>query len=481
MFSAEGREQTLFPCPGSTWRREKRQGNSAGEGRGGRPNTRDRRDQVARDGSERVVGRVSLDDEDELGRILTACMPDAEIVETTMASIRLESHRSAPGHETAVAEFLHRLLDAEGIETELRPVRPGRPNVVGTLRGTAGGPRLMFNGHTDTVPPGTMADPFTPRIVDGEITGRGSCDMKGGLVAQACAMIALKRAGIRLGGDLLFTGAIAEEDATNLGSLDVVQNGPAADMVIVAEPTNLQVAVAHKGFDYYRIDVPGIAGHSSRPEKATNAVYRAAAVVKAVEHELAPELRAAPTPGRAGHHQRLVDHRLRPERGGHRVRRRAAAQAGRRDGARHLHRHPRSSPPARQRARYDAGAAAGAGGGGGRRRTGGDRPFHPGLPGARLPSAAGYRPRPRAGARMPAAGRAAGRRRRRAGRRAVLVGRGAVQRRLEGAGDRLRAGRHRPWPTRTTSASRSPSCCRRRGSTRCSPPRCSGSSDDRRP
>jgi acetylornithine deacetylase/succinyl-diaminopimelate desuccinylase len=141
-----------------------------------------------------------------------------------------------------------------------------------------------------------MADAFAPKIVDGAITGRGSCDMKGGLVAQLCAMIAIKRAGLRLGGDLIFTGVIAEEDSTNLGSLDVVANGPRADMVVVAEPTGLRVAVAHKGFDYYRIDVPGIAGHSSQPEKGINAIYRAAAIVTAIRNELAPSLKATVHP-----------------------------------------------------------------------------------------------------------------------------------------------------------------------------------------
>lgn len=232
---------------------------------------------------------------DLLGSLSTVMMDD-EIVGLTTDSIRIESHRSAPGHESAYARFLHDILVREGIASELRDVRDGRLNVVGTLPGGRGGRSLMFNGHTDTVPPGTMADAFAPRIVDGAITGRGSCDMKGGLVAQLCAMIAIKRAGLRLAGDLIFTGVIAEEDSTNLGSLDVVENGPRADMVVVAEPTGLRVAVAHKGFDYYRIDVPGIAGHSSEPDKGISAIYRAAGIVTAIRNDLAPSLKATVHP-----------------------------------------------------------------------------------------------------------------------------------------------------------------------------------------
>jgi len=231
-----------------------------------------------------------------LARALSTHMTDDEIVRTVAATIRTESHRSTQGQETAVAEFLYRRLVDEGIEAELREVSPGRPNVIGILPGNGGGSRLMFNGHTDTVPPGTMKGAFEPRIIDGRLTGRGSCDMKGGLVAQLCSMISLKRTGLQLCGDLIFAGVIAEEDATNLGTLDVVRNGPRADMVVVAEPTNLQVAVAHKGFDYYRIEVEGVAAHSSRPEQGTNAIYRASRVVSAIEQELAPSLAASSHP-----------------------------------------------------------------------------------------------------------------------------------------------------------------------------------------
>jgi acetylornithine deacetylase/succinyl-diaminopimelate desuccinylase len=234
--------------------------------------------------------------DEALDRLLAANMPDREVVETAAATIRLESHRSAPGQETAVAVFLHGKLIGEGIGAELREAAPGRPNVIGILPGRGDGPSLMFNGHTDTVPPGAMEGAFDPRLVDRQLTGRGACDMKGGLVAQLCAMIALKRAGIRLRGDLIFTGVIAEEDSTNLGTLDIVRNGPRADMVVVAEPTNLLVAIAHKGFDYYRIAVEGVAAHSSRPEQGINAIYRAGRVVEAIERQLVPSLAAVRHP-----------------------------------------------------------------------------------------------------------------------------------------------------------------------------------------
>ena len=194
----------------------------------------------------------------------------------------------APGHETPVATRIRDILAREGIAAELQEVRHGRCNVIGTLGEGGDGPRLMFNGHTDTMPPGDMPGPFTPRVVDGVLFGRGACDMKGGFAAQLAAMIALRRAGVRLAGELILAGVIAEEDGTSLGSLHVIAHGPRPDMVVVAEPTDLTVVVAHKGFDYFRIEVQGTPAHSSKPEAGVSAIYKAARIVTAIEQRLIP-------------------------------------------------------------------------------------------------------------------------------------------------------------------------------------------------
>src|SRR5262245_12522869 len=95
--------------------------------------------------------------------------------------VRVQSHREAPGHETSCAKHIAALLEREGITASLQEVRDGRCNVVGVLKGTGSGPLLMYNGHIDTVPPGEMPHPFSPEVVDGKLTGRGTVDMKGGL------------------------------------------------------------------------------------------------------------------------------------------------------------------------------------------------------------------------------------------------------------------------------------------------------------
>jgi succinyl-diaminopimelate desuccinylase len=236
------------------------------------------------------VGETSTHNKASFKKLICSqCTPE-EILAITSDLIRIESHRGAPAKEGEAAEYIRNLFLREGIDAQLRQVRRGRPNVIATLPGRGNGPRLMFNGHTDTVPPGTMEFPFNPQIISGILYGRGACDMKAGLAAQICALVSLKRAGVDLDGDLIFTGVIAEEDGTSLGSLDVLANGPRADMIVVAEPTDLRVAIAHKGFDYYKIEVDGVAAHSSRPERGINAIYCAAAIVAAIEQRLIPEI-----------------------------------------------------------------------------------------------------------------------------------------------------------------------------------------------
>jgi acetylornithine deacetylase len=136
-----------------------------------------------------------------------------------------------------------------------------RPNVVGIRRGTGGGRSLILNGHIDTVtiePAGQWTqDPFGAAIVDGAMYGRGTSDMKGGLMAALMAMTFLHEAGLRPKGDIIFQSVVNEEHAGN-GTLDLVRRGITADAAIVLEPTNNQLAVSHPGGLYWQVKVPGV-------------------------------------------------------------------------------------------------------------------------------------------------------------------------------------------------------------------------------
>lgn len=135
-----------------------------------------------------------------------------------------------------------------------------RPNVVGILRGSGGGRSLILNGHIDTVtiePANEWSrDPFGAEIADGTMFGRGTSDMKGGLMAALMALAYLRRAGVPLRGDVIFQSVVNEEHAGN-GTLDLVRRGFTADAAIVLEPTNNTVAVSHPGGLYWQVKVPG--------------------------------------------------------------------------------------------------------------------------------------------------------------------------------------------------------------------------------
>src|SRR5215218_8904898 len=98
---------------------------------------------------------------------LLAALATTDPTGLTGELVSIESHREREGHETPCALHIKALLEREGIDTFLQDVRDGRCNVVATLRGRGSGPVLMYNGHIDTVPPGAMPDPFTPKIRDG--------------------------------------------------------------------------------------------------------------------------------------------------------------------------------------------------------------------------------------------------------------------------------------------------------------------------
>lgn len=149
-------------------------------------------------------------------------------------------------------------LRESGLESVLN--YDGRPNVVGVVKGTGGGRSLILNGHVDTVTVEPVSewtkDPYGAEIEDDRMYGRGTSDMKGGVMAGIMALTFLTRAGVRLRGDVIFHCVVNEEHAGN-GTLDLVRRGYLADAAIVLEPTHNRVAVSHTGGLYWQVTVPG--------------------------------------------------------------------------------------------------------------------------------------------------------------------------------------------------------------------------------
>lgn len=167
----------------------------------------------------------------------------------------------APG-EREIAAYIESSLRAHGVESEIVEPEPGRPSVLGRVRGTGGGRSLMLNAHVDTVDVQGMADPFSGTIRDGRLYGRGAFDMKGSLAACMTAAKAVRDSGSNLRGDLL-VAAVADEEYGSLGTRDLLTR-VRPDGAIVTEPTALETCLAHKGYLWIRVEVTGRAAHGSK-------------------------------------------------------------------------------------------------------------------------------------------------------------------------------------------------------------------------
>ncbi len=223
---------------------------------------------------------------------MTAERPD--VLELAKQLIAIESHKLYGGREAAVGRFLTDWFQERGVEAELQFVEDERSNVIARIPGEDDGPSLMLCGHLDTVPAGDMLDAFTPCVTHGALWGRGACDMKGAVAAMACVMAdvardcALSRSG-GLQGDLVFLGTVDEETG-GLGVKAAIDAGVRADYAIVGEPTDLRVALAHKGACFVRIILSGRGAHGSCPEEGVSAVSYAARLVCAIEGALRKKL-----------------------------------------------------------------------------------------------------------------------------------------------------------------------------------------------
>lgn len=231
-------------------------------------------------------------------------------------------------YEHRVTKHLEQFFQSLGLPTERHTVAPQRDNIVTRLEGDVppekGGPILMFEAHQDTVPvDGMTIEPFTPTVKDGRVYGRGSCDIKGGMAAMIAALARLAKEKPQGRPTVIMACTINEEHgftgathwaATYSGKMPDSGHGPEKlakpgktkllprkpDAAIVAEPTLLNVVVAHKGAARWCCHTTGIATHSSQPHLGENAIYHMARVLPVLElyaRDVVPQLASHPLCG----------------------------------------------------------------------------------------------------------------------------------------------------------------------------------------
>src|SRR5438093_7814319 len=200
---------------------------------------------------------------------------DRDTVELLQQLVRTESY-NPPGREQAVAETVAERARAWGLRAELVPLEQGRSNLLVSLPDEADGPTLLFCGHLDTVPPGDQPwehAPLSGDLVNGVLHGRGTVDMKGGLVAMLAAMRSLAAGGQRLPRRVRLAGLVGEE-VDCFGAKHFLASGGMreVDWLVVGEPTNLDVVVAHRGALWLELTAHGKTAHGSMPHLGINAI-----------------------------------------------------------------------------------------------------------------------------------------------------------------------------------------------------------------
>jgi putative selenium metabolism hydrolase len=203
-------------------------------------------------------------------------------------------------HEGDLARRLAAEMRQVGFD-EVRIDRVG--NVVGRIGPADGTPKLLYDGHMDTVgvgDPGAWArDPFGGEIADGVIYGRGACDMKGSLAAMVYGAKTLIDQKVALSGPLYVVGIAQEEPCEGLALRVLVEEeGLRPDFVVLGEATNLQVSRGQRGRLEMKVTARGRACHGSAPQRGINAIYGAARLILGVEAS-APQLPAHPFLGQA--------------------------------------------------------------------------------------------------------------------------------------------------------------------------------------
>lgn len=161
-----------------------------------------------------------------------------------------------------------------------------RPNVVGRLPGSSGGKSLILNGHIDcvSIEPKEVwiHDPYSGKIEEGKMYGRGSYDMKSGIAAMTYAVQCLQELGVRLKGDVILETVVSEEDG-GMGTLTTILKGYTADAAIVTEPYGVNlIGKATAGVLYFRVKVLGKTAHAAYAHRGVNAIGKMIKIYKAL-------------------------------------------------------------------------------------------------------------------------------------------------------------------------------------------------------
>lgn len=205
---------------------------------------------------------------------------EAETVRFLMDMVRIPSFSTK---EKDVVLAIKKEMEAAGFdEVFIDPLG----NVIGRI---GNGPKVIaFDAHVDTVYPGERSlwdfDPFDAHVKDGKVWGRGTVDQEGGMASMVTAGRIIKDLELQKGFTLYFTGTVMEEDCDGLcWQYIIAEDKILPEMVVITEPTNMNIYRGHRGRMEMMVHVKGLSCHGSAPERGDNAIYKISRIALEIE------------------------------------------------------------------------------------------------------------------------------------------------------------------------------------------------------
>jgi putative selenium metabolism hydrolase len=205
---------------------------------------------------------------------------ESELIDFAQHLVRI---KSVSGDEEKIIRFIEKKMREIGYD-EVTVDSMG--NVVGKIG--SGKNAIMFDSHIDTVDVKNEREwgvpPFSGKIVDGKLWGRGSADMKSGAAASIYAGAVAKNAGLDSDTAIYVSCTVMEEDCDGENLKHVFKElTPKPIFVIICEPSDNKISLGHKGKAQISLKTHGVSAHGSAPEKGVNAIYEMAEIIQRVE------------------------------------------------------------------------------------------------------------------------------------------------------------------------------------------------------
>lgn len=210
-----------------------------------------------------------------------------ELINILRALVQIPTE-NPPGTTKEMVNYLITdvLREEEGFHNRVIPYRKDSNTLHNLISKIGDGEKvIVFTGHFDVIPAGNSSDwnypPFSAEIKDNKLFGRGSTDMKGGLTMLISVMKNLSKNHEFLKTYCIVFAGTADEELGMTGSLNLINEGVMdnAELLVIAEPTNMNIGVAEKGLLWVKLTLYGKAAHGSMPENGINSIVEALKII----------------------------------------------------------------------------------------------------------------------------------------------------------------------------------------------------------